>query len=182
MFALPNLKGENQMPRVVSRSAFPVLLSLLVCASLVTASVVLAAKPRKNAQFRGHTNALPINGFLAPVTFKVSSNGRSLSNFTFGTFGCFGAGGFRPGVNPYTGHSLLDAGAVQVSLNGNLSGNTSASYTLAGQTTTTTISISGRFNTPKSASGTITFSQKATGGGVNTSCGPAKRAFSASAH
>jgi hypothetical protein len=162
------------------RKALPVILGLLLAAALA-AGTALAAKPKPRAHFSGHTNQPAVVGFLAPVKFTVSSDGRSLSSFTFGTFGCFGAGGFRPGVNPYTGSSLIDIGKVKVSAGGKISQKATSSRTVAGQKTTTTISLSGRFSTPKKASGTITFSQVVTGT-LHLSCGPAARTFSASAH
>lgn len=164
----------------IRRHIFLAIFGLLVTAA-VLAGTAFAAKPRPRAHFTGHTNQPAVEGFLAPVKFTVSSDGRSLSNFTFGAFGCFGAGGFRPGVNPYTGNSLLHVAKVKVTASGRISQNATSSYTVQGQTTTTTMTISGRFSTPKKASGTITFSQLVTGT-VHTSCGPANRTFTASAH
>jgi hypothetical protein len=163
----------------IRRYTFPALLGLLLAAALPVGAS-LAAKPKHRARFTGHTNRAAVEGFLAPVSFTVSSDGRSLSSFTFGTFGCFGAGGFRPGVNPYTGHSLIDVGKLKVTASGQMSQKATSSYTAQGTKTTTTIAVSGRFSTPKRASGTITFSQSVTGT-VTTTCGPAKETFTASA-
>ena len=148
---------------------------------LLLGAAALAAKPKKNARFAGTTNATPVVGFHAPVRFTVSADGKSLSNFTFGSFGCFGAGGFRPGVNPYTGHSLIDAGKLKLGANGKFSDNAISSYTVSGQTTTTKLAISGRFSTPKRVAGTIVLSQVVKGGGVNSECGPGKLSFTARA-
>jgi hypothetical protein len=164
----------------IRRNTFVLTLSLLVAAALA-AGAALAAKPKPRAHFTGHTNAAAIGGFLAPVKFTVSADGRWLSNFTFGTFGCFGAGGFRPAVNPYTGNSLLHVAKVKVSASGEMFQKATSSYTVQGQTTMTMLTISGRFPTAKKASGTITFSQVVSGT-VQTSCGPANRTFTASAH
>ena len=156
------------------------VVAVLACA-LLLAAAALAAKPKKGARFSGHTSATPVEGFKAPVKFTVASNGKSLSNFTFGSFGCFGAGGFKPGVNPYTGNSLIDAGKLNIASSGKFTDNAVSAHTVAGQTTTTKMTISGRFSTPKRVAGTIAFSQVVSGGGASSSCGPAKLSFSAKA-
>jgi hypothetical protein len=161
-------------------TAFALTISLLAALSL--AGVALAAKPAHGAHFNGRTSAQPVLGFYAPVTFAVSQNGQSLSGFSFGSFGCFGAGGFRPGVNPYTGGSIIHVGTVKVSASGSISvrgaKSTSSGF---GNTTVTTVSVTGRFTKAKAATGTITFSQKITGK-FNSTCGPAQIGFTASAH
>jgi hypothetical protein len=169
------------MTRTALRGTVALLTSAVLVCALLLAATALAAKPKKNAHFGGHTSAPAIEGFRAPVTFTVAPNGVGLNRFTFGSIGCFGSGGFRPGVSPYKGNSLIDAGKLRVPANGKFSDTALAGYTIAGQTTTTKITISGKFATPKSVSGTITFSQMVVGGGVNSECGPAKLTFSASA-
>jgi hypothetical protein len=151
----------------------------LTTAVLLFAGIAFAASPKKNARFGGNTSAPAVEGFRAPVKFTVAPDGKSLLNFTFGTFGCFGAGGFRPGVNPYTGNSLVNAGKVKVGANGKVSAKTLSGYTVAGQKTTTTISIDAKFSSPKRVSGTISFSQVVSPGGAK--CGPANLSFTASA-
>jgi len=163
---------------VVRRSTFG---SLLAIASVTLfAAVALAVKPAHGAHFTGRTSASPVVGFYAPVKFAVAQDGRSLKGFSFGSFGCFGAGGFRPGVNPYTGSSIIHVGAVKVSGSGRFSVTGAKSkYTVSGQTTTTTVAVSGHFTGRKSAAGSITFSQKVTGT-FKSSCGPGTIQFSAS--
>jgi hypothetical protein len=167
------------MTRSPARGAFALAASLVIAAALLFAATAPAAKPKKNARFAGTTNATPVEGFHAPVKFTVSPDGRSLYNFTFGSFGCFGAGGFAPNKNPYTGHSLIDAGRLKVGSNGKFEDNAISAYTVQGQTTTTKITISGAFSSPKKVSGKITFSQTVVGGGVNSRCGPVTPRFSA---
>jgi len=153
-------------------------LTAIACAAAF-AAVALAVKPAHGAHFTGRTSASPALGFYAPVKFTVSQDGRSLKGFSFGTFGCFGAGGFRPGVNPYTGSSILHVSGIKVTDSGRFSVSGAKSrYTVAGQTTTTTIELSGRFTGRKTATGSITFSQKITGK-FTGSCGPGKIQFSA---
>jgi hypothetical protein len=171
-------RGRRTTLGGAQRSAIAVF---ALAVALTLTAVALAAKPKHGAHFTGRTSVPPVVGFHAPVSFTVSHNGRSLSNFRFGSFGCFGAGGFRPGVDPYTGGSIIKvAGTVKVSANGHLSvSGAKASYTAFGSTTVTTLSIRGRFSTPKSASGSITFSQNVTGK-FTSSCGPATIGFLAS--
>lgn len=155
---------------------------LALCLALALAAAAYAAKPKHNAHFKGSVAGAGILGFKAPVTFTVAPNGAGLNNFVFGSFGCFGAGGFRPGVNPYTGNSLIHAGKVKVSSSGKFSQTGLAGYTVSGQTSTFTITIAGRFTTPKKATGTILYTEHVSGGGVNSSCGPATLDWTASAH
>jgi len=169
------------MTRTAFRRALVLAASALVVCALVLAAAAPAAKPKKGARFSGHTNAPPVEGFKAPVRFTVAASGSSLGNFTFGSFGCFGAGGFRPHVNPYTGDSLIDAGRLKLGSNGKFSDSATATHTVAGQTTTTKMTISGKFSTPKRVSGTIELTQAVKGAGVDSSCGPAKLSYSASA-
>ncbi len=169
------------MTRTAARGRIALLAALVIACAVVLAATALAAKPKKNARFSGATNTPPVEGFHAPVKFTVSSDGKSLLNFTFGSFGCFGAGGFRPNTNPYTGHSLIDAGKLKVSSNGKFSDNAISSYTVQGQKTTTKVTISGSFSSPKRVSGTISLSQTVIGGGINSKCGPGGPKFTAKA-
>jgi hypothetical protein len=174
------------MTRTAVRRLTASLAAGLIACSLLLAAVALAAAPKKNARFSGHTSAPPVAGFRAPVSFKVAADGRSLTGFSFGSFGCFGAGGFRPNVNPYTGGAILrPAGRVKVTAKGRISltgGKSTASA--GGLKTVTTVAIVGRFSAAKRVSGTITFSQKITGAfegkPVNQGCGPGTIQFSAS--
>lgn len=166
---------------VIRRSLAGTLIALVCVAAF--AAVALAAKPVHGAKFSGRTAAEKVGGFFAPVTFKVSQDGKSLSGFTFGTLGCEGAGGFPPGVSPYKNGAIIHVGTVKVSSKGNISvSGASSKYTFNAQTTTTTVAVTGHFTKSKAATGTITFSQKFTGSAFNGGCGPAKINFTASAH
>ncbi|HEX5224155.1 MAG TPA: hypothetical protein VFW29_03395, partial [Solirubrobacteraceae bacterium] len=107
----------------------------------------------------GHLSTAPVEGFTAPVKFKVAANGKQLEDFTYGSFGCFGAGGFRPGVNPYKGNSLVKLGALKVAGNGRFAQTKTAGYTVQGQTTSFTVSVSGHFTKHTRATGTIKFTE-----------------------
>jgi hypothetical protein len=169
------------MTRTAVRGRIALLAALVVACAVALVATALAATPKKNARFAGTTNTSAVEGFHAPVKFTVSADGRSLQNFTFGSFGCFGAGGFRPNTNPYTGHSLIDAGKLKLGSKGKFTDSAISSYTVQGQKTTTKMTISGSFATPKRVSGTITFSQTVVGGGINSKCGPASPTFTARA-
>ena len=155
-----------------------VLASLV--AVLVFAAVAGAAKPKHNARFSGFSSAPPVVGFKAPVTFKVAANGLSLSNFSFGSFGCFGAGGFRPGVNPYT-HSLIDIGKLKVSAAGKVAATGTSTMTAAGTTTKYIVRVTVRFSSSKKASGTISFTEENSSGSFHASCKGDPRTFTAKA-
>jgi hypothetical protein len=155
--------------------------AIAVAALLVSSSIALAAKPKPGARFTGTSSEFPINGFRAPVSFTVAKNRKSLTGFTYSSIGCFGAGGFRSGIDYYTQPSfIVRAGTVKVASSGRFSV-TGALFnrTAFGTTTTTTISINGSFTKPKAAKGTIRFSQKASGQ-FTSSCGPATITFTAS--
>ncbi len=158
-------------------------IAIAAIVGLGTAASALAAQPKSSARFAGFITTLaPINGFKAPVTFAVSSSATTLLNFKYASFGCFGAGGFQPGVDYYTKpQATIKVGTVKVSKSGRFSAAGAVStFTGFGQTTKTTSRVSGSFTSAKSAKGTITFSQKISGK-YTSSCGPATIAFTAKA-
>jgi len=158
--------------------------ALVASAALLSSSAVaLGALPKHGARFTGKTNGGVVNGFVAPVSFSVAANGRSLTGFRYSSFGCFGAGGFRPGIDYYTQpESILHVGTVRVTAGGHFSVTGAVwKYTAHGNTFTTTSNVSGIFTRSKAAQGTIVISQKATGK-FNASCGPSTITFTASAH
>jgi hypothetical protein len=143
--------------------------------TLGLAASALAAHPESGRRYRGtQTNVNPIESFSAPVSFKVSSTGKQLLHFSYGTIGCFGAGGFKPGVNPYTKSALIAVGPITVTGSGHFSianSKMTYHYPTGGYTQVTKTTISGRFTTRKTATGTITFSQTLTPpSGSGSSC------------
>jgi len=171
------LDGAGQRARVGAAALLVMLLALTAVAA------ALAAKPKHGAHFAGKTAASKVNGFSAPVTFTVSQNGKSLTSFRYSTFGCFGAGGFRPGIDYYTQPSaVIKVGTVKVSASGHFSATGAVSaYTTHGYTMTTTSSVVGTFTSARAARGSITFSQ-ASSGTYTANCGPGTIAFTANAH
>jgi hypothetical protein len=160
------------------------MVAVLVGAAVLTsAAAAMAAHPKKGSHFTGVTSESPVNGFKAPVTFVVSGNGKTLTQFAYSTFGCFGAGGFQPGIDYYTQPSaIIKVGKVTVSGSGHLSEAGAAFvHSSFGVTTTTTTKVSGSFTSAKAANGTITFTQKDTGK-FTSSCGPGTISFTAKGH
>ena len=168
----------------ISRAAFRAAVALLVGGAVLTsAAAAVAAHPKKGSHFAGATSEAPINGFKAPVTFAVSSNGKTLSKFAYSSLGCFGSGGFRPGVDYFTQPSaIVKVGTVTVSgsVHFSVMGIVFA-YSSHGVKTTTTTKVTGSFTSSKAASGTITFTQNDTGA-YTSSCGPTTLQFTAKGH
>src|SRR5690349_11575683 len=184
MRSQPERSGAAMHARAVHRFVPRPLriLSVVLAAGLVLAATAMAAKPKHNARFAGFTSAPPIVGFKAPVTFKVAANGLSLSNFSFGTFGCFGAGGFRPGINPYT-HSMVNAGKLKVSAAGKVSASVVSSVSSPAGTSTiykTTVTV--RFMTPTPPSGPIPLIEENSSGRFHASSEREKKTLAATAH
>src|SRR5205807_9296045 len=101
-----------------ARRATAAALACAVALSLALAlgASALAAHPKRGAHFHGSFAFVGVNGFKAPVSFTVSASGRTLTHFTYSTLGCFGSGGFRPGVDYYTKPSaIIRVGTVKVS-------------------------------------------------------------------
>jgi hypothetical protein len=158
--------------------------AMLACAALLAgAATALAAHPKKNAHFSGSFTFAGINGFKPAVSFDVSKDGKTVTHFTFQTLGCFGAGGFRKGVNYYAKPEAIIhvAGSLKISSSGHFSATGVVwKYTAFGQTTTTTTTLSATFTKAKAATGTVSFSQSVAQ--VGASCGPTQAlAFKAKA-
>ena len=156
---------------------------LAASALLASSAVALGALPKHGASFTGKSSESPINGFSAPVLFTVAKNGKSLTGFRYSTLGCFGGGGFRPGVNYYAKPEFfVKVPGVRIAAGGRFSAiGVKYSRTAFGQTTTTTSKVTGSFTKSKAAKGTIVFSQDVTGQ-FNSKCGPGTLQFTAKAH
>ncbi len=172
---MPSTRRSSHARRQSQRALATIL---AVIAVLVLAATALAAHPKAGARYSGFVASAPVNGFEPPVTFAVSGNGTTLTNFRYSSFGCFGAGGFQPGVDYYTKpQAIIKVGSVKVSKSGHFSAAGAVStYTAFGNTTKTTSKVSGSFTSAKAAKGTISFGQKVTGK-FKSSCGPAVLSF-----
>jgi hypothetical protein len=147
------------------RSARPIRTTLVVlittAASLAAGAVALAARPKANGQYAGRTSARKIGGFPAPAGFTVSANGRHVLQFNYSTFACFQT--YPRGTDPYSTPTDVVIESMPVTAAGHFSITRSADRIIYGSTghpaLTTTTRLSGRFTSPTSATGTITFSR-----------------------
>lgn len=139
----------------------------LTCTIVLSgAASAFGAHPKKSAHFSGTFAHIELEGFKAPVSFTVSSSGKALKGVTYSTLGCFGAGGFKPGVDYYTKPAaIIKVGAVKLSSSGRFSAKGVVfKYTAFGFTTTTTTTLSGRFTGTRAASGSVRFTQQLSSG------------------
>lgn len=140
------------------------LTALLAAAalSLVPAAGAFAAAPKAGRLYTGFTSAPAYHGFTAPVNFTVSRSGRQLLGFRWAGGGCIGLGG--PGnawTNAFLNYRL---GTINVSRAGTFSVKKVRSTNRQGRTVKVTIStVTGRFKTATTATGTIRFTQRITG-------------------
>lgn len=146
-------------------------------AGLVFAATALAVLPAGGAHFAGTTSAARIGKFKDPVSFSVAANRAAVTSFQWGSFGCFGAGGFPPNKNPYTlPGSAAKVKSLALEPGGTFAG--TGKFKLSG--TPSTATISGKFSKSKGklrASGSITIRQTSNG----QKCGPGTMTFSAAA-
>ena len=146
----------------MSRKRTPRILIAALAAALGLALAVgaLAALPTLGKTFTGFTSVQPYNGYKAVVSFKVSTSGKQLLEFKWQEGGCIGIGG--PGnayADPYNNYLV---GTIPVSATGTFSVKNVPSITRqhGTPTKTTTSTVSGRFTTAKTATGTINYTQK----------------------
>jgi hypothetical protein len=155
---------------------------LTAAMTLAVAATALAAHPKAGGKYSGATSQAKIEGFSAPVTFTVSASGTKLLHFTYGSLGCLGSGGFRPGVNPFTGGSLYPVGTISVAANGHFAiAKVKQTDKLKGKdqpTLVTVTAVTGKFTSAKRASGKVTFTQTDIPPHAKSfSCGPVTRTF-----
>ena len=149
------------------KPTFRILIAALVAAlSLLLAVGAFAAHPKAGKTYTAFIAGVTSNGFKAPISFKVSSDGKRLLGFKWAYFGCFGGGG-PAGVNPWTDpYNIIKVGTIPVSSSGKFSVKNvkwTAAAAHGGPTKVTFSTISGRFTTAKKATGTIVFTQKEQG-------------------
>jgi hypothetical protein len=127
------------------------------------AATALAAHPKTGRRYSGFTSEPKIVGFAPPISFMVSSTATKLLGVRYGTIGCFGGGGFRPGVDPWTGNAIVKVGSIALARNGHFSATGAKSSikitgAVSGAVVTTT-TIVGRFTSARRATGTVSFTQ-----------------------
>ncbi len=153
-------------------------LILTVVALLALCATALAAHPPAGKQYSGFTSAAKINGFRAPIRFKVSSNAADLLAFEYGSLGCIA---FPVTGNPYAKPTgFIKLGTIAVSRTGSFSLANSKSVSSGVVKDTTVSTVTGTFKTATSATGKIVFTQSEAGpGGFHKSCGPVHLTFTA---
>jgi hypothetical protein len=160
------MESATRAPRAQQsrrRSRTRVAALLTAALTLAVTASALAAHPKPGRKYSGATSEQKVEGFSAPVTFSVSADGTKLLRFTYGSLGCSGAGGFRPGVSPFTGAALDRVGTINLAANGHFAiSNAESTLKFKGGSQgklVTTTAVTGRFTSAKQASGQITFSQ-----------------------
>ena len=142
------------------RNTTHLILLATVAAALGLALAVdaLAATPKPGTTFKGFTSVGAYNGYRATVSFKVSADGKQLLAFKWQAGGCIGMGG--PGnayADPYNNYLV---GTMPVSAPGTFSVK-NVKWVGTSQTPhkTTLSTVSGRFTSATTASGTIHYTQ-----------------------
>jgi hypothetical protein len=143
--------------------------------SLILAATALAASPKAGSRYSGFTSAPKINGFQAPVSFKVSSPAGKLLSFKYGNTGCPTQS--APG-NPYLkSNALTTVGTIPVSSTGTFSAKnvktttSSATYVIS--------SVAGKFKSRTTATGSIKINNWFSVPGNTHSCGSSTVTFTA---
>ena len=149
--------SRNRAPRI-SIAALAAVLGLLLLAV-----GAFAAQPTPGKTYTGIMGLGPYNGFKARVTFKVSTDGKHVLAFNWQAGGCICMGG--PGnayADPYNNYR---AATIPVSATGTFSAE-NVKWVGRSQTPakTTIFTVSGRFTTATTATGTIHYTQTDSGG------------------
>ena len=143
--------SRNRTPRIA------IVVVLAAALSLLLAVGAFAAHPNAGKRYSGFVAGNSWNSFEAPVSFKVSSDGKRLLVFTWAGFGCFGEGG-PAGINPLLDrYNIVKVGTIKVLSSGKFSVK-NVKWTAYGtgpmQPTKVTFStISGRFTTARRPQG-----------------------------
>ena len=146
--------------------------ALAAVGALMLTGTALAAHPKAGRKYGGTTTEAKVGGKRPTVTFKVSGDGRKLVNFSYQTVGCFAG----------ASEARQDLGSLSVSSSGAFSAhNVRTHHTAGARTLVTTTSVSGKFKSPGTATGTISYRQSVAikGGPQIKPCGPRKVSFTA---
>ncbi len=150
------------------------IVGITIAVALAVVPAVSASAPRKGA-FKGTVSyqkvPLAYNGFNDPVRFTVAPSGSKITGFSFGFFGCNGAGGAAaPGKN-YWLSSLKKVASAPLSKAGRFSATGTWSHSQKAPVLTDTVkyTIRGTFNKAGTmASGTIAVNENFTGPSIKT--------------
>jgi hypothetical protein len=164
------MRGATIRRSHILRRSLLVLLGAIAALTVVLAAAALAAHPKAGKKYSGFTSAAKVNGFRAPVSFKVSSSGGKLLSFKYGHAGCATMGPQPPG-NPYLkSGALANVGTVHVSSTGAFSIKNVKTTTGSNPTFFTISSVTGKFKAAKTATGSITYSTGFTAPGITHTC------------
>jgi len=146
--------------------------------SLLLAVSALAAHPKVGKKYTGFTSLAAYRGFKAPVSFKVSRDGKRLLGFQYAEGDCGGLGGpSNPWIDPY---HIVKVGTITDSSSGTFSVK-NFKWTIppssGNPSKVVTGTVNGRFTTAKKATGTIKYTVKISG--TATACPQSKETFTA---
>ena len=140
---------------------------------LVVAAAALAVTPKKGAKFTGTAKGTVTfaTSFTAkdPLSFKTSSSGKALSDFTFKDTIC----DFAKVSQARSGTIKVSGGKFSVS---KLKTKSVPDSTDSGKAYWI-VTVSGKFTSPTKATGKLTYTEKGTP--VGSSCGPFTLSFTA---
>jgi hypothetical protein len=147
------------------------VLSLAVAA--VAATSAFGAVAPKTGAYAGNTTEKQVNGFPPTASFTVGSKG--LATFTFRTLGCFSAGEFPAGVDPFSTSMVILTASIPVKAGAFTATKAAGTFTFD-KTIKTVSNITGTFTNATTATGVITYTQTDSYKDV---CGPTKVKFTA---
>jgi hypothetical protein len=151
-----------------------IVASTALAAVLALTASALGALPAQKKSFRGSTSELAINGFKPSVTFRTGIGGLSMKSFVFETLGCFGAGSFPVGVDPFV-ESPWRIASIPVAKTGTFNLVKTRATSPVSDAGTMTATVTGSFATTTKVTGKIVFSQVQDG----AECGPQTVKFAA---
>ena len=131
-----------------------VVLSLVI-ATVVATSAFGAVKPKSGA-YAGNTSEKAVNGFPPTASFTVGAKG--LATFTYRTLGCFSAGEFPAGVDPFATSKVILKATIPVT-SGTFTVTKAAGTFTFDPTIKTVSTITGKFTNATTVTGVITYTQ-----------------------
>jgi hypothetical protein len=149
-----------------------IVITSAIAALAFTASA-LAVLPSHRTVFKGVTSEHAVNGYKPTIQFIAQPGGR-ITNFVFQTLGCFGAGQFPVGVDPFA-ESPWRLPKITVPATGTLKTKVSATSN-ALDAGSMTVTLTGTFTSASKMTGKITYSQDQSG----ATCGPRTVKFAVS--
>ncbi len=161
------------MRRLLTPLRNAIVLALAIAVGLSASAGARNVQPRKNVSFTGFTSESQ-NNFRAPVSFSVSRDGKRLVKFTWAGTGCAGMFG-GPGNVWSAAWLRYQVGTIAVRRTGTFAvtnvkwtGRMKADTTVYTKTIRST--VSGRFTSADTASGTISYTETISPSSSRASC------------